>query len=163
MAYRSDNEKPATTVTYEGIEVGYYASTNDWSFTLRGRTRTAPSLTAAKEAIDKPVAEKKIVFEPVAGYKKNNWSGEKFQPLTITSIIEDGAFCWVTNPGMKSYRSSGRSKESTENIYLNNAKNNVLITEWNELQAEVAALEKQQDAIMKQLKTVKDLAKEVSE
>jgi len=78
MGHRQDSSTPAVKYIYDGIEIGYYIETNDWSFVLRGRTRTTPSLQQAKDAIDKPVETKKPKkpkkpkFEPTKAFMSSS-------------------------------------------------------------------------------------------
>lgn len=48
------SKQTTPTTTYRGVEITYNEHSDSWLFTLRGRDKTASSLTNAKAAIDKP-------------------------------------------------------------------------------------------------------------
>jgi len=165
---RREQDTPTTTVMYNGIAVGYYESDNQWTFELRGRERTVDSLKAAKEAIDKPVEEKKPKFKPVAAFKYDSWGysgpdNANFIPVTITSFIEGGRYAWVQSEESKGYRSSGRSKELSDSLYLDTPENILLINTWKATQDERKILTEKMDALKKKMKTGEQLAKEIAE
>src|SRR5271166_3991900 len=136
MGHRQDSSTPAVKYIYDGIEIGYYIETNDWSFVLRGRTRTTPSLQQAKDAIDKPVETKKPKFEPTKAFMFSSWTGDKVAEVTVTSIIENGKYVWVQandDPAHR-YRSNGRSKERADSVFPITPKNTAALTRWENLE-----------------------------
>lgn len=162
MGYRRDSDKPETVVTYHGTEVGYYESINKWVFVLRGRERTVESLAQAKEAIDKPVKEKKPEFKPVAAFKFETWGDDKFSPVTITSLIEGGNCVWIQSKD-SGYRTNGRTKEQADKIYLNTPENALLIEAWKELNTQKTDIEKKMSKLITSMETAAKLAEELPE
>ena len=61
------------------------------------------------------------------------------------------------------YRSNGRTKENAEQIYLATVENIEARDAWSALQKQKANIEKEQDKILKLMKSAKSLAQEVSE
>jgi hypothetical protein len=128
------NTKPITVV-HDDTTITYNESENRWTFTLRGRDRSAESLAKAKEYIDKPLPpEKAKPFEKIPAW----WFrySEVPKKIEVTGIAEGRAYSgteyvWINNSG-------NRRKESVAHaIYPANAKNDPLI---NEIVAEEKAI-----------------------
>ena len=73
---------------YSGIEITYDEGRDNWLFVLRGRSRSAPSLAKAKEAIDKEPKEKRAQTFP--RFEAYMWAYDGFKTVTVTSIADDG-------------------------------------------------------------------------
>lgn len=56
---------PQIAVEHNGIKITYNEDRNEWEFTLRDRDRTAETLAKARECIDRPVKDKKTVFQRI--------------------------------------------------------------------------------------------------
>ena len=91
------------TTTYGGIEIVYNEDENKWVFELHGRERKMDSLTQAKEAIDRSVAEKSEPFQRVPIWVWE-YIGEPKQGM-ITSIAgtsyQRGVYYWVVVDGQR--------------------------------------------------------------
>ncbi len=117
---------------YNSIEINYVEGTDDWHFELRGRSRTAPSLARAKEAIDKePVQKRTQTFPRFEAYLL---SYQGFKTVTVTSIAEDrynynGASFWVQGEG-------GRKKERDILLFPVNDHNTAIIEQIKATEAE---------------------------
>ena len=157
MRYRNDREKPTTTVTYGDVEIGYFESDNQWTFVLRGRERTVPSLTAAKEAIDKPVAEKKPEFKRQSAFMLDRWADDRLKKVEVTSLIEGGYYARVVDT------KGNRSKENSDDIFLDTEDNTAKFAKWNALKNEAARLEEEATAVLSSIVTAKSLVGKVSE
>ena len=124
-------------VNYDGVEITYLEKDDKWTFTLRGRERSAESLAKAKEAIDKPAPEAKKAFERIPAIKVN-YSGI-VKRGEITSIAESRAYSnrkevWFTN-------GEGRRKEDASEMYSVTPENDRLIAEHAERKSQIANLE----------------------
>jgi len=112
--------EPITT-TYEGIAITYDEHENLWRFTLRDRDRNAPSLAAAKEAIDKPVPQKATPFKRVEAW----WADYNCLPkkCTVTGIAEklygSREAVWISCDGK-------RMKQSVDEVIPSNPENDAV-------------------------------------
>jgi hypothetical protein len=136
---------------YEGIEIAYDEDGNTWKFELRGRARSAESLTKAKEAIDKEPAEKrKQTFHKFDAYVFSYHGGYKI--ATVTSVAEGGwrgdLSFWISQDGK-------RSKERAANIFPVNAHNTKLIEERKILDAKIEALQEEAGEVSAKLECAK--------
>lgn len=157
MRYRSDREKPTTTVTYGDVEIEYFESDNQWTFVLRGRERTVPSLTAAKEAIDKPVAGKKPEFKRQSALMIDRYGSRLLKKVEITSLIERGHYVWTVDAA------GNRSKQASKLVFLDTEDNVVKFGKWTALKNEVSRLEKEAEAILNSITSATSLIDKVSE
>lgn len=72
-------------VTHNEVDITYNEVKNEWEFVLRGRFRSAPSLTKAREAISKESKEKKGAFERFNALLFKTYSSETIE-VTVTSF-----------------------------------------------------------------------------
>ncbi len=140
--------EPITT-THSGIFIVYNENTNNWQFTLRGRDRSAPSLVAAKEAIDKPVPEKAKPFEKIAAWEIT--IGDTPSRVDITGIAE-GSYrrdqLWVWIKGTDGQR---RKHEASYRIYPSTPANDLLANGIIGRRKEIEKLEKECEKLRQQL------------
>ena len=119
----SNSELIATQ--YAGITIEYNERENKWVFELRGRERKTDSLSAAKEAIDKPEPIKKAPFTKIPAYKYS-YSDRSFTLVTITSVADFRGYSktrpevWVVIP------QAGRVKVYADELYAVTEGNNKL-------------------------------------
>lgn len=137
------NTKPIQVV-HSDIPITYNEGENRWTFTLRGRDRSAESLAKAKEYIDKPLPpEKAKPFEKIPAWFFEFQSTPK--KVEITGIAEgrgygsNTQYVWINAPGK-------RSKEPVHNIVPSNKKNDELI---NDILAEITVVDEAKKAIAK--------------
>lgn len=113
------------TVVHSDITITYNEGENKWTFTLRGRDRSADSLAKAKEFIDKPLPpEKAKPFEKIPAWFFRYSSAPK--KIEVTGIAEGRGYggddkVWISEKGV-------RSKESVRlAIYPQNPKNDQIV------------------------------------
>lgn len=103
------NTKPIQVV-HSDITVTYNESEDRWTFTLRGRDRSAESLAKAKEYIDKPLPpEKAKPFEKIPAWFFR-YDSDAPKQIEVTGIAEDrgyggGQQVWINNDGKRSKES----------------------------------------------------------
>lgn len=146
------SEKQIAT-NYGGIEIVYRESDSRWVFTLRGRERSAESLSLAKAAIDKPEPKKKSAFSPVeawySGYRFGG--GADWRKVTITSIAESGpryssgGDVWIKD-------GKERSKVDVSGLFSVNESNNAIIEELLNLKKESEAIDARINSARSKLK-----------
>jgi hypothetical protein len=73
-------------VTHNEVDITYNEGKNEWEFVLRGRFRSAPSLTKAREAISKESKEKKGAFERFNALLLKAYSSGDATEVTVTSF-----------------------------------------------------------------------------
>jgi len=126
--------------THQDVEITYLESSNQWRFELGGKERTAPSLKAAKDAIDNAPKPKRAVTRFPAILV--GWAGDKLDKVTVGAFSKDyrgKPQFWVSNDGT-------RSKENAEHLIKLNDANAPLIAEAREITHQINEL-KQQRAI----------------
>lgn len=143
-------------IEHNGVTITYDEPRNLFCFELRGRQRTAESLAKAREAIDKPVKEKAKPFERFKAWKRDSisWGTSDYVEVEVTSIAEatydEASEVWVNNtPG--SFRS--REKIQASSVFPRNERNDAVVAEWKERQGRIKALETEQKATVKKLKS----------
>ncbi len=133
-------------VIYQEIEINYQESSDDWHFTLRGRERTAKSLKAAKEAIDKPAPKKTKPFERFDVWYSGRYGFDpEFKTATVTSIV-------VGRYGREECRVNCDGKIETvdaSKVYTKSKKNDELVARILAINHEIAKMEKERDKLMK--------------
>lgn len=119
------------------IEISYDESDDRWHFTLRGRGRSAETLSRAKEAIDKePVEKRKQVFPRFEAYLSRYGSN-----VEIVTVIALGDEAWRGHPRFWVVNKDGkRSKEHAISLFPVNEKNTAIV-------AEIVALKKQTETL----------------
>jgi hypothetical protein len=160
----------AVKAMHGGIEITYNEHPNNWTFTLRGKERVAPTLKQAKETIDKPVAHKDADrFDRFEAFT-NDYSFDALLPCTVTSEIE-GRYYSGAKIGSDKYRITVVKKGEKETkqvyatrIYPRTPENCRIKTETDALQVQIDALATQKNALLKGLTTLEDenLAKEAA-
>jgi hypothetical protein len=144
----------APSITHHEIEIVYHEHSDDWHFTLRGRERTAKSLTAAKEAIDKPTPKKGKPFERFEAWYSGGFRHMDFKTVTVSSIVEPTA----------SYRRWDRLRVKTDEgiqvvdgstVYSKNAKNDAVIADILAINREIDKLDKDREKMIAKLVPVK--------
>lgn len=130
---------------HSGIEIEYREQDNRWYFELRGRSRSADSLSKAKEAIDKEPTPKRTQQFPKFTAYRFNYAG--IHRVTVTSVAEGTSYrgspsFWITNS------EGGRSKEYASSLAPVNPHNDRLVNE-------IEALNKEQEAINEKIKVAK--------
>lgn len=156
---RVGEEKPAATVIYENVVIGYIQSENKWVFELRGRERKAESLTQAKEWIDKPEpdAKKKKAFERFEVYlfKPSSWDCNKPEIVTLTSAAEPSQYghgeitqAWI----MK--RNGERSKEDLRSLFIIAPSNVERLAQYEKLSSQISALTETRKLVYESLEKV---------
>lgn len=142
------------TVTYEGISIAYIERSDEWEFELRGRTRRAPSLSKAKELINKEPAEKRVKpWEPFQCYQWERYGSEGVTKSTVTSCAgrarySNGIEWWVKTSKGK------REKVSTDQLFAITPDNDKRIAEWKELDAQIDELQAKQAKLRASLKQI---------
>lgn len=137
------------TVTHSDTEITYNESENKWTFTLRGRDRSAESLVKAKELIDKPVpAEKAKPFEKIpVWFFKYNGPPVKAEVIGIAEGRGYGRseYVWINCEGT-------RKKESTAySIYPSDKKNDALVEQIIAKEKEIENARKAVDSLKQKL------------
>jgi hypothetical protein len=119
----------ALTVTYHDIEITYREWENDWSFVLRGRERTAPSLKEAKETIDRPAPKKGKPFQ-----KFEAWHVDHGTVETVTVLFIAGGAHWRGGPQVR-VRFSKQDERNVEaaSVYPKTDHNDKLVSLVQEL------------------------------
>lgn len=145
-----DDPNNPIAVTYSGIAIAYNEVSDNWRFELRGRSRSATSLSKAKEAIDKePVEKRKQTFPRFDAYIFNSYEDARI--VTVTGVGEQGwggqQTFWVDNKGK-------RSKESASSLYPVNEKNTAIAKELARIKKEINRLGGDSDAQMKKLEKI---------
>lgn len=138
------------TIEHKGIAVTYDERENKWKFELRGRKRSAESLQAAREAIEKPAPKDEKPFEPIKAWL---WKySDDVQLVTVTSIAEPSPYSRVKQVWIK-HESGNRSKEGVDDVLEDCPEVQKLVAEFNALVKEQSALcelgQKKKDAAMK--------------
>jgi hypothetical protein len=111
-------------VVHDETTITYNESKNRWTFTLRGRDRSAESLAKAKEYIDKPVpAEKAKPFEKISAWVVDYY--RKPVQVEVTGIAERVRYGGEEELWIKS--GTTRSKQRASNVVPSNPKNDELI------------------------------------
>jgi hypothetical protein len=111
-------------VVHDETTITYNESENRWTFTLRGRDRSAESLAKAKEYIDKPVpAEKAKPFEKIPAWLLDY--NRKPVQVEVTGVAERVRYGGEEEVWIKS--GTTRCKQRTSNVVPSNPKNDELI------------------------------------
>lgn len=121
------------TIEHKGIAITYDERENKWKFELRGRKRSAESLQAAREAIDKPAPSDEKPFKPIKAWL---WKySDEVQPVTVTSIAEPARYTRGVEVWIKT-ESGTRSKESVDSIIQDCPEVTRLVAEFEALEDE---------------------------
>lgn len=132
-------------VIYEGIDISYVEASNRWRFELRGRERSAESLSKAKEVIDKPEPGEKKPFTRMKAFLIRY---DGIHLVEVTSIAEnDGSrslYLWVME-------GQTRRKESASSLCVDSSSNRGKLDEMKKLRKEIAEKEKAASAILASL------------
>jgi hypothetical protein len=142
-------------ITHSEVEITYIEGSDEWEFELRGRTRRAPSLTKAKEAIDKEPAEKRKPFPTFKAYRKRR--GE-FKEVTVTSLAESqswGNEWWVNGEKYDGDKKPSRFKESERELFVITPENESMIVHIKELDGQIEKLAEQREAIYSKMEHIK--------
>jgi len=130
--------------TYREIEITYQEQENNWLFELRGKERTAESLTAAKAAIDAPPPKEKDSFDKIEAWV---YEGNTFKRCTVTSKAHcryDDNRYWVSlAEGVTKRGCMKRFQANHYNIFPVSPENDKLISQWLDLDAQRLALYEQ--------------------
>lgn len=139
---------------YNGIEITYDEKDDRWKFELRGRSRSADTLSKAKEAIDKEPKEKRTQTFP--RFQAYRWRYDGLTEVTVTSVAEGygGLHFWVTE-GDK------RSKESANSLYPVNEYNTAIIGQIKAKADEIDRLSEEKRKLHEKLKKA-ELPKEIA-
>ncbi len=127
--------------THKTVVITYDEDANLWRFTLRGRDRSASSLTLAREAIDKPEPKKSKPFEKIKAWECRY--GDMPSRVEVTGIAEGrgyagegDSFVWITDAQRR------RRKESVKlHIFPSNAKNDAIAEQITARRKEMAKLD----------------------
>ena len=128
---------------HNSIEISYNEEKDVWEFTLRGRSRSAQSLSKAKEAIDKEPPEKRTqTFPRFDAYIFTYGHEDKI--VSVTSIADDPyratTYFWISS------KDKSRSKEPASNLFPVNEHNTGVVAEIRRVRKEIDGLEKQKAA-----------------
>ena len=136
-------------LTHNGVEITYDEGRNLFCFELRSRARTADSLRAAKEAIDKPRPKEKKPFTRFKAWRSRPYSME-WEPVEVTSIAEarygSATEAWITD------KKGSREKTGAYSLFPCNEQNNELIASMLEVQKKIDTLTKEFAALKEKLK-----------
>jgi hypothetical protein len=128
---------------YSGIEITYDEGRDKWLFDLRGRSRSADSLTKAKEAIDKEPKEKRTQTFP--RFEAYMWAYDGFKTVTVTSLADDGyhngTTFWVSDADGR------RRKERDYSLFPVNDHNTAI-------KEKIVAKEAEREAVLEAIKTL---------
>lgn len=132
------NTPKSITVVHDDTTITYDESEDRWTFTLRGRDRSAESLAKAKEYIDKPLPpEKAKPFEKIPAWFFPY--SDRPHKVEITGIAERRygyEQVWITCEGK-------RKKENvSHSVYPSNTKNDALVQQVLAAQQEIDKLKK---------------------
>jgi hypothetical protein len=152
----------AVTHTYRNIVITYNEHPDNWTYTLRGKERVAPTLKEAKATIDKPVAEKQDRFDRFEAFT-NDYSYDALNPCVVTSEIE-GRYYSGAKIGSDKYRITVTKKNGEKEnkqvyasrIYPRTPENCRIKAATDALQVEIDALVTRKNAELKQLTTLED-------
>lgn len=110
------NTSKPITVVHSDTTITYNEGENKWTFTLRGRDRSADSLAKAKEFIDKPLPpEKAKPFEKIPAWSTYRDSPTRGEVTGFTEEYGTPAVWFVSN--------KTRNKIRAHYIFPSNAKN----------------------------------------
>ena len=135
---------------YNDIDITYEESDNRWHFELRGRQRSAESLSKAKEYIDKPVNTKEEKpFQRVRVYTTGRYGGDEFKIGEVTSVAESSPYSstkevWVAfeSQSKSSFRrNKEREKCAANRCFPISEKNTALINQIKEVDKQIESLE----------------------
>lgn len=137
-------------LTYMGVDIKYEEHGNRWTFTLRGRDKSASSLKEAKEIISKP-AKKKSEFKRFEAWKIG-YGSVRPESVEVTSVVEEGRY---GGPRVRVKSKEGISESSVNVIFPKNAINDELIRQILVVCDDRDAIEKKLEALKEKLKPCK--------
>lgn len=137
--------------THRGVVITYNENSNRWQFTLRGRDKSAESLSLARAAIDKPEPKSAKPFAKIEAWEYRNDAPER---VTVTGIAEKGwrgmPEVWIKDAG------GNRRKEDPESrIYPATDNNNEVFAKITEKYAAIRALDDECSKLRSKLATLK--------
>jgi len=128
------------TTKYQGIDIAYDESENQWVFELRGKERKSASLGLAKAAIDAPPPKDKKPFKRIEVYV-----GTDLDKATVTSIAENRygsrPEVWVNYAEPKRWRK--REKRGVDSCYPVNEHNRAVINQITALHDKAGELQRE--------------------
>jgi len=128
------SEQPAVTYSYKNILITYDEDKDVWRFNLRGREKSAKSISNAKAAIDAPPPENEKPFERIQCWHNDYGSG--YEVVTVTSLVEDGysKLGWITR------KDKTRSRYRLTDLYPVNEHNDKVIAQLKTMMEEINLL-----------------------
>lgn len=140
------------TVEHDGTTITYDERRNVWAFTLRGRDRSSESLAKAREAIDKPVKEKKSeTFKPFEAWFGGGWSSNDFRKVTVTGIAER-TYRYASRNEVWIRDKNARSKQDADSVYPVSEHNDPVIEALLELRKQRETIENKINTARRKLK-----------
>lgn len=136
----------AITATYREIEITYRELSDDWAFTLRDRERTAKSLAAAKEAIDRPPPKSSKPFKRFEAWCGDGWGNTEFATVTVTSVAEQLSYHREDRLRIKA--TDGIRVVAASTVYPKNAKNDALVADVLAINQEIERLDKKRREVI---------------
>jgi hypothetical protein len=145
--------------TYNGTEITYNERTDRWEFELRGSSRSAETLSKAKEVIEKPAPKDKTPFTRTPAFYRG-YSGDGYQKVEVTSIANSsslygGKEVWVSIPTANAKRGDGRperTKVRTSDLRAYVPENVELVDKMRVTSDAIAKLENEKTRLAEQMK-----------
>lgn len=125
------------SVVHCDVKIDYNERNDNWTFSLRGRERSAESLTKAKEAIDR-IPKEKNVFQRIPVFCFEGYSNTKFAKGKITSIAESR---YTSTPEVWITVAGDRKKVYASNTFPITAQNSATISNLETMRAKINELE----------------------
>lgn len=144
-------------ITHNEVEITYLETPNEWEFQLRGRTRTAPTLTKAKEAIDKEPASSRKPFARFEAWMMGHYGDDQYRKVTVTSYAgknHTGDEWWVNKGSKISRWDHEREKVSGSDLIVISDSNLSKFDEIKSLDIQKAALKNKRDQVVDSLERI---------
>lgn len=137
------------TTTHAGIEITYDEAQNIWTFELRGRERSAPSLLEAKAAIERPAPKDKKPFTRIKCWKLETYN-TKAKQVEVTSMCDRPS--WDRQQQFWVMDGKVRERHRASDLFPCGSVNDSLIAQIERRHEDAAKIQEQIEALKKKLK-----------
>ena len=141
----------AITTTYGGVDIAYNEDENKWEFELRGRFYSVDTLAVAKHKIDSRPKVKRE-FQRFEALRAVRYGKELYETVVVTSYA--GADGWRNTDEFWITCNGKREKEQRDSLLKASAKNKGLIQQEKELTEQSNTIDKQIEALRKQMERI---------
>ena len=148
------------TINYGGIDVAYEERGDKWTFTLRGKERSASSLTLAKAAIDAPPPKDEAPFKRVECYRGDYG---RYTVVVVTSATAYKDDFRYRHAGDEGRRNKGTQTGYGSQLYPVTPENTAKIEQIKALIEQKDKLAQQAESIRKSMFNLTQLVKERDE